>query len=244
MKLIKEIRGMKPKPLFMVFILHLAILIVFLILGGAFSFFVLPNKNLFNPVLAILTVLAYFLLLVLAYSFFKVWIIEAVNDKKVTKKSFDKIGGFFLFNITAIILGLVAFALVGSFISYSFSSSLIAIGIFAAIFLIFYYPFLALSQFAFVKENKIFRSMKQGWRILFSNITNYLKILLFDVIIFAVYILVFFLLGSLYKIIFITNNQNTDIPIAVYNWIFVLVGAIVALVILSINIFLLRKLKE
>ena len=244
MKLVKELKGIikKPKVLFKVVLLYAATFLVAFLIGKGFSVLFLPKRELFNLTIAIISVTAYFLILLLVYSFFKIFIIGTVSNKRLTM---DRLGGFFLFNIVTLVLSLIAFSLVGYFITYTFNKSLIATAAFIIAFMIFYYPFLLFSQFEFIEKNKIFRSLGAGWKNLFSNkLKGYLKILLFDVIIIGAYFLLFLLIGSLYKLIFINNNQSPAAHINFYNFVFVLFLVIVMIFIISFNIFLIKKLKD
>jgi len=244
MRLIKELKGIikRPKGLFTVVFLYAATFLAAFLIGKVFSVLFLPKKELFNPAIAIISVIAYFLILLFVYSFFKIFIIGTVSNKRLT---LDRLGGFFLFNLVTLVLSLIAFSLVGSFITYTFNKSVIATAIFIVAFVIFYYPFFLFSQFEFIEKNKIFRSLGAGWKNLFSNkLKGYLKILLFDVIIIGAYFLLFLLIGSLYKLIFINNNQSPAAYINFYNFAFVLFLVIVLIFIVSFNVFLIKKLKD
>jgi hypothetical protein len=242
MKLLGELKKIskEPRKLIQTFLFYAAIFIAAFAIGKMFSPLV-GQRQLFSLFL----VIAYFLVLVFVYSFFKLGIIESISKNKLTKKSFSLLGSFFLFNLVALIFGSIIVVLASSFISYSLNDSVIAGLTFIGIFLIFYYPFLNFSQFEFLEKRKIFKSLGYGWKTIFSvKILSYFKIVLVNVIVIAAYFLLFYLIGNLYKIAFIKNNPNPATYIGIYNTTFILLLAIVLVLMLSLNIQLLRKIKE
>jgi len=245
MKLIKELKETrKNKSLYTVVAFYLAIFIVAFILGKTFSALASSYKT--NPLFfAILISIIYLLILVFCYSFFKLGIINAVEKKKISRKAFESLGSFFKFNIVSLVLALIVFLVAGAVITYSLNSSAVAGAVFIAIFLIFYYPFLSFSQFEFIQNKKIFKSMGIAWKKLFSHrIKDYLKLLLLNVIVIVAYFLIFYLIGSLYKIIFINNNTNSAMYVSSYNVVFNVLLAIVALILVSVNIFILKRIRD
>ena len=209
----------------------------------------LQNKQAVSPVLGILFFIVYFLIVVFVYSFFKIGIIEIAAKNKIAKKSFEKLGGFFLFNLVVSVLAFIVVSLLGAVITYSFSNTIVAGTIFLVIFLDFFLPLLVFSQFEFIQTGKIFRSLGNGWKILFSGkIWSYFKLLLFDLIVSAVflaaYALLFYGIGQIYKIAFIDNNANAAFYTSLYNnVIFQIPLAVFFLLLLSANFLLLKKIK-
>lgn len=245
MKLFKELKETrKNKSLYLVVAFYFAIFLVAFVLGKTFSALASSYKT--NPLFfAILISIIYALILVFSYSFFKLGIINAVDKKQISKKSFASLGSFFKFNIVSLVLALIVFLIVGSVLTYSLKNQVVVGAIFFAIFAIFYYPFLSFSQFEFVQNRKIFKSLGIAWGKLFSGrITGYLKLLLLDAIVIVAYFLLFYGIGNLYKIIFINNNANAGFYGSMYALIFNVLLAIVALILASANIFILKKLRD
>jgi len=248
--LLKEVMNVikSPKPLFVVAAFYALIFLIAFAINKLLLAFLLPKKELLSAFMAILIIIADFLIMVFAYSFFKLGIIEIVAKKKLAKKSFNKVGSFFIFNLFFIVFAFFALSLLGSIITYSFNNILIAGTTFLVIFMIFCYPFFNFSQFEFVENGKILRSIGIGWKTLFSKIKKYLKLLLFDVLVSAIflvaYILFFYGIGHIYKIAFITNNQNASFYISLYNVIFQIPLAIFFLLLSAVNVFLLKKIKK
>ena len=157
MKLIKELKdALKNRSIYLIAAFYLAIFIIAFVLGKTFSAFALSYKT--NPLFfAILVSIIYALILLFCYSFFKLGIINAVEKKSISGKSFRGLGGFFKFNIVNLITALIVFLAVGSILTYSLNSPAIVGAIFTALFVIIYYPFLSFSQFEFMQNKKIFK---------------------------------------------------------------------------------------
>ena len=238
----------KKRKIFLVAAFYAIILAAFFLLSKSLSLFVLPDKQLLNPVFAIIMLAAYFLVLIFIYSFFKLGIIQIVEKNKLAKKSFVVLGSFFLFNLVSFAIAFAIVSALGSLIAYSFNNLLIAGTIFFIIFMIFYLPFLAFSQFEFVMKGKIFRSMGTAWKTLFSKkLGSYFILVLWNIIVsaafLAIYSLIFYGIGSLYKIAFIDNNSKAAVYTTIYNLIFDIPLAVFFILLISLDIYLLRKIK-
>ncbi len=241
----REITKTKRNQLFLISLLYATIFITAFLLGKLFSALFFQQKNVINPFAFLFIGLVYFLLLLFIYSALKLGILQTALGRKISRKNFNVLGGFFLFNLLTGILAFLAIALVGSFITYSFNDSVIAGAIFLVVFSIFFYPFLFFSQFEFLKTRRIIKSLGIGWNRLFSgNIISYFKLLLFNVLSVAVYFVLFYLIGSLYKMAFIKDNAEPATAILVYNSVFNILLAVLVLFLLSFNVLYFRKIKD
>ena len=245
MRLFHELREIfrKPKRIAAVAFFYALIFIIAFAIGKSFSPIFSKNKE-SNPILAILIVAIYFIILLFVYCILKLLIIELVSKNKVSKKSFESLGGFFLANLAILAVSFAILALVGSFIAYSFNDAPLAGAIFLAVFMIFFYPFLLFFQFEFIERKRIFLSAKNALGSLFSaKLRGYLKILLFNIAVIGAYFLLFYLLGYPYKFLFIDSNKNPAAAIAFHEMIFTPILLIIILALASLNIFLIKKLK-
>ena len=197
----------------------------------------LLQKSIAYIFLFIFISLAYVLAVVFIYSFFKTIIISTIQKKKI---SFNFLGGFFLFNVIAGILIAAIFSAIGFVMSYTFNGSQIANAIYFAVFIIFAYPFVNLSQLAFLKEMRIFRSMKLGIKTLLTQFGHYIRIILTDAVYVLMLLVLFLIVGSIYKAIF--ASQTSMIYITVYNTIFLVIASAVILAIAGYNLYFLNKI--
>ena len=241
----EEIRGAGWKKIVISAAFYALAIIFSFAIGKAFSVSFFEKKEIISPLMAAIIAISYFLIIAMAYSLLKLGILEVASKKKISKKTFSRLGGFFIFNIIIVLLSLIIFALAGSFITYSLNDSVIAGAAFLVIFLIFFYPFLMFSQMEYLDKGKIFRSAKEGFKKLFSRrIAKYFTLLAFNIIVIAAYFLIFFLLGNLYNIAFISNNQNAGPYISLYNILFNGLLMIIIFLLLGFNSFYLKRIRD
>lgn len=244
-KFLKEIREIlkDPKKLFFIALYYVVIFIGVYLIAAIFSSMFFQRKGILHPVSMAIIALIYFILIICFYSFIKLKIISLLNKKKLN--ALEKLGSFSLFNGILFILTLVVVSLVGSFITYSFNDSVAAGAIFLGIFLIFFYPFLLYSQFNFVEKGSVWKSIKTGWQKLFSKrLKYYFKLLMINVIIMILFFIIYYLLGRLYKITLINNMPNVTAPITAYNLIFMILFSAFLIILQSINIIYINKIKD
>ncbi len=239
-----EIRAAGWKKIVISAAFYALVIIFSFAIGKAFSVSFFEKKEIISPLMAAIIGVSYFLIIAMAYSFLKLGILQIASKKKISRTTFSKLGGFFLFNSVIVLLSLIIFALAGSFITYSLNDSVIAGSIFLVVFLIFFYPFLMFAQIEFIENGKIFRSAKEGFKQVFSRrIGKYLKLIAFNIIAIAAYFLIFFLIGNLYRLAFVTDNQNAGPYISLYNILFNLLLIILIFILLGFNSFYLKRIK-
>jgi len=234
----------KPKNAVLAAIFYSIILISAFAVAKLFSAFFFRKEIIIHPAMALAGLLAYFIIIALAYSFFKIAIFEAAAGKRITKKPFSRLGGFLIFNAAALGVGFLAASILGSLIVYSLYGSAVAGAVFLAVFMVFFYPFLLFSQLEFLENGKTFRSMGVAWKKLFSHrLGSYFKLLLANAFVICAFMLLVYLAGSIYKVVFINNNSDIGIYVSAYNFVFSLLLAAIALLLLSFNAFYIRKIK-
>jgi len=198
------------------------------------------QNGFFNIIFIIIIAIAYILLMAFIFSFFKMIIISVAQKKPVTKKTFSILGGFFLFNLVECIIIGAIFLIIGAVLSYTFNQSQTVSLIYAAVFAFFAYPFGNLSQIAYVRELKIFKSMKNGLNILFSQFGHYVRIIITNAVFIGILLLVFLIIGSIYKAI--VAKQTSMAYVAAYNAVFIAAMSALFLIISAYNLYFLNKM--
>jgi len=184
--------------------------------------------------------LVYILAAIFAYSFFKTIIISIVQKKNVAKDSFNSLGSFFLFNIVAVIILTIAFTILSSLFAYIFEGARAASIALIIIFALLAYPFFIYSQLFFLKKLKIFSAMKSGFKLLFSELGEYARIVITDAVCLAIILIFFLAFGSIYKSF--VASQTAMIYVDMYNLIFIAVISLLFIFLSAYNLYFLNKI--
>jgi len=200
------------------------------------------QKDILNLLPFYIAALVYVMAAIFIYSFFKIIIFHVVQKKKIAKNSFNCLGSFYLLNLLICLIATIVFLAVGSAIAYAFSQSIAASTIYIIIFLLIVYPFVNFSQLVFMKENKIFRSIKKGFFGFFSRFGHYLRMIVTDIVYFAAVLLVFLIAGNIYRIII--SKTTSIVYILAYNTIFTAAMTVLLFIIFSYNLYFFNKISR
>jgi len=208
----------KPKLFLYIFLLDLAFFAVFFLFNQLFNL-ILPSDPSFVTrlqadtllfIAVIILVVVYFVISVIVYSFFSLVILGNIKKMSVEHdhdfSMFKRMFGLNLILIILFILLLVLFNIV--------SAALASLGTWVGIFVLVVFIVLALLAYAFynfthsafILKHELKDSLKAAFKHILTK--SYLGILLFSLIVIGAYIILYFLVGLVFKDAIIKNYES------------------------------------
>lgn len=214
-----------PKEIFKIIIFDILFLISVKVLYELIELLMPKNITEISPgngIMLLIMILLYYIAFLLVYSLCKRMVLKIIRqlfNKKVIKK-FGTAKSFFFLNLVIYVMFFLIFILINSLVVLSAKQemqSIVFLIINIPLFLLFYY-FVNFSHTSFAQSEKIRLSsnLKESFRLL-GKFKEYAKLFLINLGAVIAYAIIYFLIGSLFKITLFSSRTM----VAKYNNIYV-----------------------
>ena len=186
-----------------------------------------------SPTKAALFLFLYVLIIIFLYSFFKYIVLHRIKGIfKKEKFGFERLRQFFILNLIIIFsLVIIYFLLNWIFLvnAKPQSRSFVFIAIHLP-YIFFSYAFLNIAHYMFLDTKSIKAILRKSFQITFTKIKSYTGIYLSDIVIFTIYIVLFYIVGSIVK-----KSPSNLLYFPLYQKIFIILTGLVLYKIIFFN---------